>query len=231
MDDEIFVTRRNAVIRIARKLGFDYGRCEEIGQEACAMLIENPKRISQNGYQAFIDAVRKNGIGNYNRSGRIIRDILPRTEIEYAHLTNELRCESDAEDREEHRKRFFDFVFSFTCLKKRYQMIFLMAVYGGFSFREISYEFGVSESRIAQIVTLSQEQIKKKIISKSLSLEKQRIRKQKEYRQIPQNETFNENKKVSSLPRLSFENGERVGSFKIQKIPQEIFRTFRVNAF
>jgi predicted DNA-binding protein YlxM (UPF0122 family) len=108
-------------------------------------------------------------------------------------------------------------------------VIFELYYWDGLDMVEISKRFGFSPSRVSQILNLSEIKIKEAIVSSRLSRQKQRRREWQESQGI----SF----EVQDLPRIqaeSFrallgipkENGFRMGSFKVPKISETLFRSF-----
>jgi len=127
------------------------------------------------------------------------------------------------------RSDLSDIVSGLEVLRPKWRVIFELYHWDGLSMGEISKQFGFTESRVCQILNFSAVKIKEAIVSARLSRKTQRRRKWQESQGI----SF----EVQDLPRIqaeSFrallgipkENGLRMGSFKVPKISETLFRSF-----
>jgi hypothetical protein len=98
---------------------------------------------------------------------------------------------------------------------------------------EISKFERVSESRVAQLIKLSTEFIKKKIIQNRVSQEKQAERKLQEFREISQVKTRPQLAQSEKSQVARIFQGERfgMGSFKVKEISEGLFGSFAINTF
>lgn len=113
--------------------------------------------------------------------------------------------------------------------KSEDRAIIVLSFMWGLTNHEIGYCFGVTESRICQRV----KEIQKRV-SKALSLDEQRERKQEEFREISleiQKQFGFQREKSEILGSISEEKGKRMGERTLKIIPKELQRAFRVNTF
>lgn len=233
MNETQIISRANSINRIARRVGYQRYRADEISQDASVRLIEK-KCKKQTNKQLFIDCIRGGIERTYDRRGRIVRPL----------FYNELKGQEEIEfgknepiffeDYERDKSNIYNLVCHVSKLKKRELVIFLGYYFYGIRMGEISKYESISESRVSQILALSIERIKKKIKKSSGSCKKPRKRKQKEQREISQevqSRSDLQKQEIAILEKIREVERLSMGEEKIKKIQEVSFSSFRVCSF
>jgi len=222
------IARRSAVERIARSFGYSVERAEDIAQEAALRLIANPNLASQSAKQAFIDVIRVRREGMYSRSGRVHQPVFESAFEDYASFINGIGSGDDLESRAITRSELSDAVSCLPVLKPNYRLALEMYAEGS-SLAEISQRLRCTESRVSQLLKVSRIEIKKAVISKSLSRQKQRQREWRQSQPI--------SREIQARPGIQRKVAPELGSFfckpiqgmvsfKVPKVPESLFRSF-----
>lgn len=228
MLDEI-ISRRNSVKRVALGSGYPEYRAEDIAQDAVLALIENKNLISQSPRQAYVDSLRGGSEAVYTRAGYFTQPVYESSFEDYSSFINAVRSEYDIECEQIVRSHLFDIVSALEVLKPSYRVIWEMHYVDGTTMDQISQQRGLSPSRITQIIKLSNIKIKEAVISARLSQQEERRRKFEESREIPrkiQRLARIQRTTARQLETISSRQGFRVVSFKVPKIPKNLFVSF-----
>jgi DNA-directed RNA polymerase specialized sigma24 family protein len=222
------ISRRDSVRRIAQRSGFSKERAEDIAQEAALQLVENPNLVSQSSKQAFIDALRRGGEGSHSRAGVPRMPLFESQFKDYPKFMESIGDGRNLEGEQISRSDLSAAVSMFKILSPRSRTVMEMHAQG-FSLVEISKQYGISSSRVSEIINISRVRIKEAIVSQGLSQQKQRQRKFSESQALPFKKQIRprvQAQDFGALVSMAVKAIEGMVSFKIPKIPQELFMSF-----
>ena len=223
-DSEEFKRQVTRKYKQLRKLSFrTFGKQlgEDIAQEAALGLCEG-KSLKQQNYFAIVDAARKRGSGSYcDRSGNI-EPTRPSYEEFDPSAFSVKGYRADSSNSEGYRADIFNFIQAVSMLTnpRHIQSLILINTYE-FTLLEVSKFFGVTESRVSQIHTLSKERIKKVFISQGLLPSEQ-----SEMQQTKPRLLSSENQIVESLPVETLRDLEEIQRTKAIRESELAARAF-----
>lgn len=154
--------------RTAKRIfGSQFG--EDVAQESALRILEG-KNIKQRNYYAIIDAADSRSIRAYSRRSRAFEPSQPNAEWDESQIVYGDGSGTSNESEKRHREIIFNFVHLVSKLKEP-RLIEIMVLHESYEWtlKEISFCFGVSESRISQRYSLAKKLLKKIAIREGLS--------------------------------------------------------------